>query len=306
MAELILHHYDISSFSEKIRLVMGLKKLPWRSVIIPAISPKPDLVPLTGGYRRTPVLQIGADVYCDTKLIASELDRRYPAPALFPQGQQGLTWALGTWAEDQFFWPIARYISGINADVMENGFHRDRAAMRGRPEPDLARLRRDAESRLPIVRQQFSWIEDMLSDGRRFFTGEAPALLDFTLYHGFWFLDALPRKGGTIVAEFPHVKAWTERVKAIGHGERREMPAAEALAIARQAGPAAPAASRPMQGDPAPGARVAIRPEDYGQEWVEGDLAYIDTEQLALRRQDAKVGEVVVHFPRSRYIVKPL
>lgn len=306
MAELILHHYDISSFSEKIRLVMGLKSLSWRSVIIPAISPKPDLVPLTGGYRRTPVLQIGADVYCDTKLIATELDRRYPSPPLFPHGRHGLTWALGTWAEDQFFWPIARYISGINADVMENGFHRDRAAMRGRPEPDLARLKRDAEGRLPIVRQQFSWIEDMLGDGRRFFTGQAPALLDFTLYHGFWFLDALPRKGGAIVAEFPRVKAWTERVKAIGHGRRDEMAAADALEVARRATPAAPAPSQPMQGDPPPGSRVAIRPEDYGQEWVEGELVHVDSDRLALKRHDGKVGDVVVHFPRSRYIVKPV
>ncbi len=306
MSELILHHYDISSFSEKIRLVFGLKGLAWRSVIIPAISPKPDLVPLTGGYRRTPVLQIGADIYCDTKLIATELERRYRAPSLFPNSQHGLTWALGSWAEDQFFWPIARYISGINADIMEDGFHRDRAAMRGKPAPDAARLQRDAQTRLPIMRQQFGWIEDMFGDGRKFITGAAPALLDFTLYHGFWFLDALPRKGGAIVGEFPKVKAWTERIKAIGHGLRREMPAAEALRIAHDATPEAPASAQPMQGDPALGSKVAIRPEDYGVEWVEGELVFADTEQLAIKRQDGKVGDAIVHFPRSRYIVKPI
>jgi glutathione S-transferase len=76
MDELILHHYDFSNYLEKVRLALGYKKLNWRSVIIPAMNPKPDLIPLTGGYRRTPVLQIGADVYCDTQLILSELDRR--------------------------------------------------------------------------------------------------------------------------------------------------------------------------------------------------------------------------------------
>jgi glutathione S-transferase len=305
MTELILHHYDISSFSEKIRLVLGLKALAWRSVIIPAISPKPDLVPLTGGYRRTPVLQIGADIYCDTRLIAAELERRHPAPSLFPQGQRGLTWALGAWAEDQFFWPIARYISGINAEAMEPGFHRDRAAMRGKPAPDLERLQRDAQTRLPIVRLQLSWLEDMLSDGRRFLTGDAAGLIDFTLYHGPWFLDALPRKGGHIVGEFPKLKAWTQRVRAIGHGTRKEMPAAEALELARQAQPVALPPALPIQGDPALGSKVAIRPEDYGVEWVEGELAFADEEQIALRRHDAKVGDVVVHFPRSRYVLKP-
>ena len=70
MADLILHHYPTSPFAEKVRLVLGYKNLAWKSVVIPQIMPKPDLQALTGGYRKTPVLQIGADIYCDTALIA--------------------------------------------------------------------------------------------------------------------------------------------------------------------------------------------------------------------------------------------
>ncbi len=44
-----------------VRVAFGIKGLAWKSVIIPRILPKPDLMPLTGGYRKTPVLQIGAD-----------------------------------------------------------------------------------------------------------------------------------------------------------------------------------------------------------------------------------------------------
>ena len=62
MPEIILHHYPTSPFSEKIRRIFGYKKLAWRSVEIPRSAPKPDLMPLTGGYRRTPVMQIGADI----------------------------------------------------------------------------------------------------------------------------------------------------------------------------------------------------------------------------------------------------
>ena len=29
--------------------------------------PKPNLTALTGGYRKTPVLQIGADIYCNSQ-----------------------------------------------------------------------------------------------------------------------------------------------------------------------------------------------------------------------------------------------
>ena len=69
MSEIILHHYEISVFSERVRLALGLKRLSWNSVTIPHMLPKPDLMPLTGGYRRTPVMQLGADIYCDTLLI---------------------------------------------------------------------------------------------------------------------------------------------------------------------------------------------------------------------------------------------
>ena len=85
--DLILHHYDFSNYSEKVRLALGYKGLDWCSVIIPPVAPKPDLTPLTGGYRRTPVLQVGADIYCDTRLILAELERRKPQPTLFPTAE---------------------------------------------------------------------------------------------------------------------------------------------------------------------------------------------------------------------------
>ena len=75
MSELILHHYPQSPFAEKARLMLGFKGLSWRSVHIPPMSPKPDLTALTGGYRKTPVLQVGADIYCDTALIARRLEQ---------------------------------------------------------------------------------------------------------------------------------------------------------------------------------------------------------------------------------------
>src|SRR2546422_4569969 len=98
MAEtLILHHYDASPFSEKIRKIFGMKRLAWRAVEQPSMMPKPDLVPLTGGYRRIPVLQIGADVYCDTQLIVRVLERLHPAPTLYPGASEGTchAWNLG-------------------------------------------------------------------------------------------------------------------------------------------------------------------------------------------------------------------
>ena len=103
MADLILHHYDTSPFSEKIKKIFAYKQLAWRAVEQPTIMPKPELTPLTGGYRRIPVLQIGADVYCDTQLIARTLERRYPQPSIYPAGSEGTCHVWNLWADRLFF-----------------------------------------------------------------------------------------------------------------------------------------------------------------------------------------------------------
>ena len=99
----ILHHFELSPFSEKIRLIFGLKRMAWRSVLVPMAMPKPDVVALTGGYRRTPTLQVGAEIYCDTALIAQVLDTLIPAPPLEPPGAP-VAPAVAAWADSTLFW----------------------------------------------------------------------------------------------------------------------------------------------------------------------------------------------------------
>jgi len=104
MADLILHHYATSPFSEKVRLILGAKQLPWKPVFIPPIMPKPDVEVLTGGYRKTPFLQIGADIYCDSALIADVLEHLQPAPTLYPEPEKGMSRILAQWADTTLFW----------------------------------------------------------------------------------------------------------------------------------------------------------------------------------------------------------
>ena len=103
MHELILHHYPTSPFAEKARLMLGFKQLSWRSVMIPPVMPKPDLTALTGGYRKTPVLQIGADIYCDTALIARRLEAEKATPALYPEAQACNVATFAQWADSVVF-----------------------------------------------------------------------------------------------------------------------------------------------------------------------------------------------------------
>ena len=94
----ILHHFDASPFAEKIRLILGFHGIAWREVKIPMVMPKPDVLAMTGGYRKTPLLQLGADVYADTSLIARVLDRLGQGPTLFP-ATAPLAVPLAQWAD---------------------------------------------------------------------------------------------------------------------------------------------------------------------------------------------------------------
>lgn len=301
MTGLILHNYDFSNFAEKARLMLGFKGMAWRSVEIPPIAPKPKLTPLTGGYRRTPVLQEGADIWCDTRLIARELERRVPEPSFYPAKTAGAAEAIAWWAEQQFMRPTALYVSGINAEHMPEGLHADRARVHGVPVPSIEAVRRAATRNLHLVRPQIRWIADMLADGRPYLLGDVPCIADFATYHVVWFYRGRHIDCRQELAPYPRLLAWRDRMAAIGHGQRTNIDADEALAEARAATPAPPRPSDPQEGDPLPGQRARIRPADNAKDWVEGEVTFVDAQEIALLHRDPEVGEVAVHFPRLGY-----
>jgi len=301
MSDLILHHYDFSNFAEKARLMLGFKRLAWRSVEQPPILPKPNLTPLTGGYRRIPVLQDGADLWCDTRLIARELERRVPSPTLFSERTRGFADAIAWWAEHQFMRPVALFVSGINADHMPAGLHEDRARLHGLPPPSIEAVRRAATRNLHLVRPQIAWLSDMLHDGRPFLLGGTPCIADFAAYHVVWFFKGRHIDCRHELAPYPRLLAWRDRMAAIGHGQRTDIDPAQALDVARGAEPATPRPSQPQDGDPQPGEPARVRSSDNAKDWVEGEVSFIDADEITLLRDDRQVGRVAVHFPRLGY-----
>jgi hypothetical protein len=97
-----------------------------------------------------------------------------------------------------------------------------------------------------------------------------------------------------------------KRMAAIGHGVSAHMSSREAIEIARHAAPTAPRPSQPATFDPPRGTPIAVRPEEYKTEEVVGDLVLAEADEIALRRSEPEAGEVVVHFPRVGYAVRPL
>ena len=300
-SNLILHHYDFSNYSEKARLALGYKGIDWHSVIIPPVAPKPDLTPLTGGYRRTPVLQIGADIYCDTQLILRELERRKPQPTLFPAESRALADAIAYWAEHELFRPISLYVSGSNLDVLPPNLQADRSLMRGLPVPDEATVKRAALRNAPLVRILIARVEEFFRDGRRWIAGADVTVADFACYHALWFVTGRTDRLAHELAPYPQIAEWMQRMRGYSRAPVATLTARDALDIAAAATPALVRESLPFAEDPKLGSRAKIRADDYGRDPVEGELVFIDAEEIALRRHDDKVGEIVVHFPRRGY-----
>lgn len=305
MSDIILHHYPPSPVSEKVRIALGIKGLAWRSVEIPRVPPKPFVMPLTGGYRRTPVMQIGADIYCDSHCILREIQRRFPEPTFTPGGADGLPWAINRWS-DHVFEHAVRLSLGANADQLPDEFAKDRARLFLGPDGDVAALKHDVAHLAAQVRAQFAWIDERLRGGRRFLLGDAPSVSDAACYYLVWFVRGRWSGGAAMLARFPSLEAWEQRVKDIGHGRPVTTTAEEAMEVARAAVPMTPEHHDPY--DPQeliPGQKVTVTPDiDSGEPPVEGIVRHVDFERIALLRDDLEVGKVCVHFPRLGYRVR--
>ncbi|WPB59255.1 glutathione S-transferase family protein [Xylophilus sp. GOD-11R] len=308
MPDLILHHYPSSPFSEKIRLALGFKQLAWHSVTIPRIAPKPDVLALTGGYRRTPLLQIGADIYCDTALICDVLEHRQPAPTLYPEPEKGLGRVLAQWADSTLFWaamawnfqPRGRAQLFDQASAQEReAFARDRAAMSA---TGMTRLR--PEDAASAYKSYLRRLSDMLDD-RPYLLGEAPCIADLSAYHPLWFTRTRVPAVADILDFTPAVLDWMNRMALIGHGESTPMDAADAIALAAGSTPA-PLPDEVFQDDHGLplGARVTVAAETFGLEQTEGVLVAATRMHITLRREDDRAGTVHVHFPRIGYVLK--
>lgn len=302
--EVILHEYGVSPFSEKVRVCLGIKGLAWTSVRQPVIMPKPHLIPLTGGYRRIPVMQIGADIFCDSQLIVAELERRFPTPTLFPGGDAGMAQALQFWADRTFFQSAVGVIFGGMGDTVTPQFAKDREALSGRPF-DVKAMKAAAPHMAEQLRAHLAFIEAQLADGRRFLTADAPGLADAAAYYNLWFVRVGHEPGVALFEAFPNVVRWEAAVRDIGHGQVTSGRREEALAIAQRSTPEPQGQVDPTEPNGLKaGERVFVAADDYGRDPVEGVLVGSSASRVAIRRPIEGGGEVNVHFPRAGFSVR--
>ena len=308
MSDLVLHHYPASPYAEKIRVMLGFKGVAWKSVIIPMVMPKPDVVALTGGYRRTPLLQIGADVYCDTARITAELERRVPSPTLYPFGDSFAVEAMCL-AETALFntaIPIGFQPDHLHHFVPDATpefratFAADRAAMR---KGGTVRRGPLGESKAVFMHLALR-LDNQFADGRQFLVGNSPCAADFAIYQAVWPIGRVPALA-PLLKPLPRMAAWMGRMQAIGHGKSSTLSSAKALELAKAAKPAPIKDAQAYETDGiALGETVEVMPVDYAFDPVRGELLNASTEDIAVRRSDARAGTVVVHFPRMGFQLK--
>jgi glutathione S-transferase len=302
VADLILHEYPISPFSEKARRILSYKRLPWRSVRAPAIMPKPDLLALTGGYRKVPVLQIGNHIYCDTSLIARVLETLAPEPTLYPTP---IAESLAEWCDGVMFDSISPVITRPSRfeDLLVmltkpelEGMIQDRRAMR----ESSRRIPPAPKSALVHLSLYLARLNTLLGNQPYLF-GDAPSIADFSAYHSCWMLE---RIGPEPLGPHTELRAWMERIAAIPMPEVSSLSAIDSLQICRESDPDwddSVGFADPMGF--APDEAVSVRATDYGRDPIEGALVGSNRDQVVLRRGDRMAGTVYVHFPRIGFEV---
>lgn len=302
--EIVLHHFPVSHYAEKIRRILAYKGLPWRSVEQPLMMPKPFLTPLTGGYRRIPVMQIGADIYCDSACIARRIEQLYPEPPVLPPELADLATIIEDWADRRFMWQallpgFVDLSEFLPPDVMD-----DRAKMS--PELTKENFFNGAPHALSQALQSMQHLNGMLGD-KPFLLGEKFSLADASCYFVLFFMAHSQRVFVPAIARYPTLHAWYERVRSLGRIDATPMSNEEALTIARTAEPQDIAGGIgniegiAMAESFAIGDHISVVADDYGTEEVLGKLVRVTATELAVLRKDDELGNIAVHFPRIGY-----
>jgi glutathione S-transferase len=275
--------------------MLGFKRVAWKSVQIPLIMPKPDVVALTGGYRRTPIL------YCDTALIARMLEELAPAPSFFPHGDTYAVQAAAQFADSTLFWntvPVGFtpgtgmmkiFFKGATPEYLA-AFGKDRSAWRG------SSRRGPVHECKAVLTGLLRKIEAQFAAPYLF--GAEPCYADFSLYHALWPLW-LPEDTRAMLKPHPRIFAFMERMTAIGHGNPTELSSRDAVQLAKSSkletvkNPVALETNGIELGQ-----QAAVMPIDTGLDPVVGELVTASADEIVIRRTDPRAGTVQVHFPR--------
>ena len=298
---MILHHYELSPFSEKIRLMLGYCGLEWTSVISPAMPPRAIVDPLAGGYRRIPVVQVGSDIFCDTKLIGAELASMCNKPELSMETCGSEIREYSHYVDTEIFFagiqsahPLTMLLTVFKlfSPIQALRFIKDRTAVQ--KTSSLQKLSR--KNALTMLDEHFKLMESKLEQ-QTFLFGDTPSIADFSAHHNLWFKYAT--SGNKRLDGYTNINRWFQTMSSFGHGKRIDGGQADAFSEAKNAQPRE--ISDEMRNAQHIGERVEIRPADYAKNAVSGVLVGDNESRWILLRNTNEFGDIHVHFPKQGF-----
>ncbi|KAK2782369.1 hypothetical protein FQN53_009803 [Emmonsiellopsis sp. PD_33] len=284
--------------------------------------PRPDLNALGVQYRRIPVLVIGRDIYCDTRLILRKLEELYPDGRLGakdPSGQ-ALEKLLEVWTTDGGVFARATQLIPPDTALTENPmFVKDREDFGGRSfkKKDVFEARPEA---MAHIGQAFEFLETtLLADGRGWVGNtDKPTLADI---HAIWPFDWMNGLKGALdrdiisEAHFPRVFAWMSRFrKALSEAKSGTSKPTTLSGIQVLDRLGAAEFMEPNgkfdDGDALklhPGQDVVVWPTDGGSNYKDsGKLVALSAQEVVVQRPTMdNRADIRIHFPRTNFRIVP-
>ena len=299
----ILHRSLGSPYAEKVMLALGYLGAPWYSVVAPKGVPRPIQNELVAGYsRRIPILQIGADIYCDTNLILAELGQRAGRPEMELLNSSAEAQELDEFIETYGFvtmvgalskWElITAYFRNLPVkDAVE--FLKDRRKLAKKNPLPKQNLKLNREK----ARRYLEKINQRLLKSPYLFSNKAPTYLDFSLYTMIWYHAEI--NGLSLAKDLTGIQTWFSQMKNIGYSDYSELDPKEALLLAQQSDPQILQIPEKQAET-----EVTIKSTDNLSRItpsISGCLIHEDSRKYIIRRESSEVGVVHVHFPKNRF-----
>jgi hypothetical protein len=167
----------------------------------------------------------------------------------------------------------------------------------------------------PMMRDQWRarlmLIEERLAGGKAAGGGQylltmKPGLVDVHAYMNVWWMaKAVPDFMNACFETAPLTHDWYARLAAVEGQAPETITSQRALDIAKNCAPRLVAATTDYEPQQfASGEKVAVAPDDYGIDWVKGDLVHADAQRIILKHFTPEAETIHVHFPRAGYLVR--
>ena len=284
--------------------------------------PRPDLASIGVGYRRIPILAIGKDVYCDSRLIISKLESLYPGSrlALPTAAEAGVSKLFENWTVDGGIFANTVKLMPFWRDdgfLKNKAFLDDRQKLMGGRRMTADTMQSARVAGLQHLRQAFDLLETMfLADGRQWILAtQEPSVADIDAVWPFeWLIVDKTMRGSLPEDQFgernhPKVYAWVRRfMEEVSKKKRGIVPPTVMggqSVLTSMVSTSSPLEAVPFHKNIAMGLQegemVEVYPSDYGQTGKStGIVVGFTSDEVVILNEHG----LHLHFPLWNFTVK--